>query len=643
ADVAAGRPVGSSGLPGLAGMTLAASAPGATAGKGDKTSTDYPYQIVQFNTPGLAGPADALIKLWNMDSFERLSIAMVTYNGVARLAVPAGNYYAVTQFIDYDAQGNPLALRYVTGGFTVAQSDQATNVTYSEASASALSTVATPKPALQVTQFLTWGVQGADGGDWNAVTAHDWGPAGSDTQGIAGASIYVTPTKTAPPVGRLHYYIQWDGIAPPSGGSYPYPYETTYPYRYDVAFGWDNQIPPPPYRVLPRQLATVQEHVYADPALAPATFEFAKGPVDPVLPGQAAFAPSDLWVRPAPGDFTDYVGTANGGQWFFLSNIGQPNQAGFQDLADPRTYVGGHEYSIDWGRGPLSPQWGQHSPRPAEVYLSCEACATESTTSNYISAQYPLDSEDTQQADQGLRILNDTGACYLNGTQVATYPGCNDYQPFAAGTAPPNQLNTYRLVLDTNLSPYGPAYSQSTSTHTDLTFRFRYKAKPSPEMTLPSGYQCSQYPDAGACEILPVLRMSYQLAEDEQNASSAPVQQMTLDVGHQTYDGKGSHAAITSASVAVSFDDGTTWKPAVLVGRGGHYEAYWANPLSARGTSPDLKVTATDAIGGSITQTIKDAYNVGPVKAAATTAPPAAPAPAPVAQPAVQAPRVVPA
>jgi hypothetical protein len=608
ADVAAGRSVGATPLPGVARMTLAAAAPSQETGPQNAylgVRQQSAFQVVTFKTPGLTGPASALIKLWNVDSFERLSIAINSFNGVAKVAVPAGNYFAVTQYIDFDAQGNPQNLRYVTAGFTIAGNPVTVHV--NESKASTLSTPATPKPALQVNQFLTWGVQDATGGAFNAVTAIDWGPAGSDTQGQQGADIYVAPNKTGPPVGRLRYYVQWDGIAPPSGGS-PLPFETSYPYRYDLAYGFDNQIPAAPYPVQADQLATVRDHVYSDPALTPPTFEFSKAPIDPVLPGSAAFAPADLWVRPAPGDFTDYVGTADGGDWTFVSSIGPPNALGFEDLTDPQAFAGGHSYSIDWGRGPLAPQWGQHAPRPPELFQTCAACATDSSGSDFVDAQYSTDSNDTQQADEGFRVQNDTGACYLNGTQIASFPACNDQENFSA----PGQVNTYRLVMDTGPSSFGPAYSQSTPTHTDLTFQFQDKASPPADMTLPSGYECNEFPVSGACEVLPVLTLDYQLAENELGASDARVQRMNLDVGHETFDGIGSHAKITSASVQVSFDGGTTWQPAVLGGHDGHYIAHWHNPASARGTSPDLMVTATDAIGGSITQEIDNAYIISP-------------------------------
>jgi hypothetical protein len=42
----------------------------------------------------------------------------------------------------------------------------------------------------------------------------------------------------------------------------------------------------------------------------------------------------------------------------------------------------------------------------------------------------------------------------------------------------------------------------------------------------------------------------------------------------------------------------------------GRYTVSWPNPASARGTDPAIRVIATDALGGSITQTTFNAYTI---------------------------------
>ncbi|MBY8880686.1 hypothetical protein [Actinacidiphila acidipaludis] len=604
ADVAAGKPAGTTPLPGMNRLALAAAAPG------QGVTPQYAYQIAQFDTQGLTGPANALIRLWDMDSFTAVSTTLASVGGTARIAVPTGHYFAVAEFVEFDDQGNPTELRFVSVGFTVPDSSgTVTTVSLDEKSATTPSTAVTPRPARQINQIVTWGLQSTTG-QWDLISAMVSGTKGTDIQGDPGTDVYVAPTASGPPAGTLRYVVQWDGIAPSSGSGFPYPGESAYPYRYDLAFGWENQIPKSPYQVKNRDLATVHQHLYADPAQTPADFEFSKAPIDPVLPAEfAGLQLSDGLPREAPGDFTDYVGTADGGDWIFNSSVG-PGYGLNQTAADPRTYAGGHEYSTDWGRGPLTPQWGQHTPRPDALYLNCEACVTENAGEAYVVALYPADGQDTQQAASGSRYMDDSGACYINGQLVASSPACIDDHPLTADSDTPAPPNTYRLVYDTKLRPDVPQYSQSTATHTDLTFTYAYKPQPPADMALPSGHQCTEFPVQGTCEILPVLTLNYLLDENELNTSSAPVQQLRLDVGHLTYDGIGSHAAITSTSVDVSFDGGATWQPAVVGGHDGHYTAHWPNPASARGTSPALRVTATDADGGSITQVVDNAYTI---------------------------------
>ena len=58
----------------------------------------------------------------------------------------------------------------------------------------------------------------------------------------------------------------------------------------------------------------------------------------------------------------------------------------------------------------------------------------------------------------------------------------------------------------------------------------------------------------------------------------------------------------------MSFDGGTTWQPATVTGSGTSYQASYTAPA---GSLVTLKVTATDAAGGQISETITSAYRTG--------------------------------
>jgi hypothetical protein len=232
--------------------------------------------------------------------------------------------------------------------------------------------------------------------------------------------------------------------------------------------------------------------------------------------------------------------------------------------------------------------------------MFCLACVAGST----LGVQFNMQG-DTEPDHAGLVPYQSSTqlTVYQNGTPVFDQPNYIG----AEVTGVPDKPTTYRVVFDEDLSQvFG--ISQSTGSQTDLTFR--YTPRESPGSALPTQDTCLSQAADTPCRILPVLTLTYDLASNGDNVSPVGTQVMGLQVGHLSYDGEGSHAPITSASVSVSFDGGTSWRHAALVGVDGHYVAVWTNPASAAGASPELRVTATDAVGGSITQTIDNAYTI---------------------------------
>jgi hypothetical protein len=87
------------------------------------------------------------------------------------------------------------------------------------------------------------------------------------------------------------------------------------------------------------------------------------------------------------------------------------------------------------------------------------------------------------------------------------------------------------------------------------------------------------------------------------NGSASPGQQVVrLSVGHLPL---AKATAITSAALSVSFDGGKTWHAARMTGTNGAYAAVFRAPAGAMVT---LRARAADEAGGTITQTISDAY-----------------------------------
>jgi len=407
--------------------------------------------------------------------------------------------------------------------------------------------------------------------------------AGIDTFSTGGGVSAYSNSQPAAKVGKLRYVAQWGAAGPATGAQY----------RYDLAYGSDDVPADQTYVAQPNQVAAVHLVFSSDPASSGAGL-FTSVTYDG--PNIISFVGGGAAVNPGP--LTDYLGDGDGGQWLqsFIT------QTGLYYRSDVHTYAGGHSYQQEWAHGPLAPGVGQHTG--TEGYYSCFAC----TSGNVLSVRFDLSGDSEPDHSAQPFGINETThyTLYQNGAVVADV---SDGSTGAELTGILSAQTVYREVFDTDFSG-AAGVSQSTNTHTDVTFR--YTPGSSPADTLPSSDVCDLTGGAmvAPCQILPVLELNYRLLTDDQNTSTSPVQVLALDVGHLSYAGHGSRAAITSASVSVSFDGGHTWQAAFVAGTRGSYVALWQNPSSAAGTSPELRVAATDAAGGSISQTVANAYTI---------------------------------
>ena len=567
ADIAAGHHAGASGLPdGLAGISRAGN-----GAPGPVVRPSFPLHILQIDATDVTGQpaADLIVQLVNTDSSAHEDGLVPVVNGIGRIAVPAGNYAALTSFADFDAQGNVSALRLVTAtDFTVADAPTVSTVALDERTATSALSGTTPRPT--IADVSTANVVRID-----ATGAYS-GSASLSNAGFPTAKVFVNP-QVAAKIGALHYVAQWGGAATrPADG-----------YRYDLASGGADDIPAD-QTIVGRsdQVATVHEHLFADPA-GGIDGSLLTAALDPLLVN--GFDEVGV-LRTMPADFIDYLGTADGGEWIQEDNT--PNGVVLQ--GDPHTYAAGHEYSVDWARGPLAAGLTQWTT-PKQF---CDAC----TAGNTLSLGTPIvrDTVPDHAGFYGFFVPVSTHfTLYRDDTKLFDQDGFFG----AAVTGIPATPSTYRGVLNVDLSG-AKTFSQSTRTHTEITVTYTPTASDSP---LPTTDTCAGQTPGTPCQILPALTLDYRLATDETNTSHSPVQTMGLRVGHVSYNGVGSHSPIRSVTVASSFDNGQTWQPASIFGFDGHYVAVWPNEA---GGSPELRVTATDAAGGAITQTITNAYTI---------------------------------
>jgi hypothetical protein len=551
--------------------TLRAMRLAGTASPQDEARPEYALHTLRINATDLAGaPAGLGSFVLNTDSFSRFNATVPVDDGEGRVQVPAGHYVIYTTFRDPAAKGGSAAIREVSQDVTVTD-DAVTTVAARETDADQRVTVTTPEPSTVDVFNTSWFRKDSVGGVW------DYGILLLDPANVA---LYVNSRPAAP--GGSRYVVQWGGAAPDGGA-----------YRYDLAFASDDVPANESFQAQPGQLATVEQHFSADPAAGDASDSLEAGPVDDYTRAMEADGIMSLWTvdsgrTPMPGTRIMHMGTADGGQWRFSVSS---QDGGLGSLSDIETLAPGSTRLDNWAHGPLVPNYGTHHD---QQFYSCFACAGGGQL--HVSFPSPGDSE---PGHTGFGLLASNLALYENGKKIFDQPNTPGVRVSTSGTA------TYRAVYDTDRAgTFG--VSQSTRSHTDLTFRYKSTTDPGsalPPGVAPGGLTC----EGAACQIMPALTLNYRLDTDAYNTSALTDQTMDFTVGHLSYDGHGSHAAITSAAVSVSFDGGTTWQAAGLTGSGGTYHATWKNTGTA---APVLKVTAEDAAGGSITQTVTDAYSL---------------------------------
>jgi hypothetical protein len=159
----------------------------------------------------------------------------------------------------------------------------------------------------------------------------------------------------------------------------------------------------------------------------------------------------------------------------------------------------------------------------------------------------------------------------------------------------PGRLSVLRFVL--NASEPGSPFVLSTASSTVWTWRSAYVA----DRRLPSGWVCGDR--TRNCAVQPLLTLDYSVARLNLSGVAPPGPQLlTVTVGHLQL---ARAIRITRVRVLVSFDGGKTWVRAVVTGRGGRYRAAFTVPA---GRDVTLRVTARDAVGSRITETITNGY-----------------------------------
>ncbi|MFL6074513.1 MAG: hypothetical protein ACJ73S_14055 [Mycobacteriales bacterium] len=529
---------------------------------------DFPMRTVAFTVlDERGGPVDvASVLVLNVDDSRRYEGSVTAVNGVARLSVPDGHYSAMVEYDYHGADGRPSGLRMGFADFTVAGAATAVTLDVLRTATDQVSVDAPPKPADALEKALSWF-------------------RGSDEKTGFAATVTVEPdfsfslgTSPTPAFGVQHLGVHelW---ASPDGTADPYTYDMVFPS--DGAIGADQH-----YRFAAGNMATVDNRYHSDQA-----GRDAYGDTSPLLSWQGVGS-GLLTPVPQPGHRVDYV-TAHPevAYWGFLgvaAGDGEDWEGGLH------RYRPGQHVTVDWMRGPVAPGF------PADTGIGdypCWACRTGDTLALFVN---PLGDSEADHKDPKAwfdRLAPATAhfQLYQGDTKLADLTG-HDGGTFAVGPDPA----AYRVVYDQTR----PGVGHSSSSHAEWTFHSQHSGA----TTVPDRFGCDTDGGRADCSAVSLLTLNYALPQGLDETVPAGRQCMELTVGHTA----GAPAVpVRAATAAYSLDGGATWSPATVTDQGhGRYRVTWNLPASAAGSKVSFAVTAADAAGDTVRQTVTDAVTV---------------------------------
>ncbi|MGV9359146.1 hypothetical protein [Amycolatopsis sp. NPDC003731] len=543
-------------------------------------------RTVSLDATDIAGkPADTGIAfLYNTDDGNTLA-PDETFNyffgGTAKFSVPDGNYSALGVFWTTDADGNPTELRFSAQPEFTVKADRGVRVDAKRASSKL--TWVTPRPALlDDTGFLF-------------RRAAKTGPALLvDFDAGPGVPISVSPTSTPVRTGALQTYPYSRLVSPPGPGT---------PYEYVLQKASIGVIPQQRYVITAKDVAAVDATYFSEYSSLGMrqrsgmfTFEDVSGhPSHPIQ---------------LPRKQTEYVSAAPDLGWFGgFAKYTLPGSGWAGGQREPfHTYQGGSSVTEDWNRFPLHPA-GEVALLPLN---DSRAYTLPGATRAGDLLRFSITPfSDNQPGHTGYGFSGES-----RDTITGSYRFTQDGTTLAEGTP----LGARAAAFDTEVAPgpstlgltidagrTGPMYHQSTASHTEWTWQSQHVEG----VTLPPTLYCARGdggPDRN-CAVEPLLTLRYAVGGLRPDGSTVSGPQgPDLTVGHLQ---QSTGSPVTAATVQYS-TDGTTWQDAPVTARGdGVFHADFSATTEAfRGTDVSLRVTAADAAGATIAETITAAYHV---------------------------------
>jgi hypothetical protein len=550
-----------------------------------RSRPDLPKHVLTVTATNLSGKPDNgdVAFAYNVDDLALISDPVFNYrtfhNGVAKFSVPAGHYVVIGDFEGPDSAGHAVTRLVVLPRVTVSQN---TAVSVAERAATSEVTMATPRPAV---------LQDVSG----TIVLRD---VHRDIVGLsatnAPGSVWVSPTTRKPAAGTMQAFASAQLTSPPGTAGIPYAYNLDFKDRAGT-------VPAQHYHVVQSRLATVTERYYQD---APATGAWATAGAflaeDEAAGGaEGGGVPAFvLGPLPLPGVQVQYFSAAADLYWDSMYFMSATQGNGGQDDLALRVLSPGQQAVVDWNRYPLHPQ-PDYNTGIAGGLNPVIPSATRAGDTLRLAVSPFADNQPGHVSFSPAAVVGYT--VDQNGTRIARGNGLNGIPPVTLSKSP----SVIRFSLDAS----GPAYQRWTGSQTTWTWRSVRR----PRATLPPSWFCSE-------EFHPVDRLLRRCAVQPMMTLNYLVQGMALNgtvrAGPQLVDVHAGHiqlapaTRITGATAQVSCDDGRSWRSAaVRSAGGGNFRVAFTAPA---GCAVTLRVSAADAAGGSIAQTITRAYKIAP-------------------------------
>ncbi len=532
----------------------------------------FPMHTLTVAGTSVGGKADSgdVVLVFNADNPAKFSDPFESENdffhGTSRFSVPSGHYWAITDFVT--PTKNNIAQRLVVAPqFTVTGS---TKLRLSAKSATSEITFKTPRRAVTSVSTFTVTRTGKAGGPLSISAL------------AFGAPLWVSPTRTKPTVGTIQSFTYGQLLSPPKAKGTPYVFNL------DFA-GPPGVIPKQHFTATPASLATVNERYFLDSKSD--AFWSTSGGFLGQIESEIIFSFDEISM---PGPQTQYMTGGPAVMW--TTSTFAFNGQGEQDSL--HTLAAGRQTTDNWNQYPLHPQPDVQllTGKNARI-LSALPSAWRSGDELFLLVN-PFG--DNQFGHTGGAEFSAKSSLTENGKRLRLegFPGFQNVKL----NGPPGKV-VYSVTATL------PDPLDHLSARTITTWGFRTSRNSS--ATIPRDWTCANanFNLTQKCSIPSMLSLNYSVASGPGLNGVAPAgpQTVNLAVGH--FQPSAKQAAIAKVTAQVSYDGGKSWQAAnVLRLAAGDYKLTFTPPA---GVNVTTRVTATDASGASVTETIINAYSVG--------------------------------